>query len=142
MSKALLVTACVLLGMAAGAARAQSPDCRVLLAGPNTADHEGSIVVAASSPVTLEAHCDGTGATTYQWSTGATTFSINVNAPSAAGAQQVYQVTVTRAGGPLTVSGTVRSANAGTPTCTLTRVPAGTVPVFTNVTITATCPET
>ena len=139
MPKAILIMACVLLGMAAGTARAQL-DCRVLLTGSNTAAHEGNITVAPSSPVTLQAHCDGAGTPTYQWTTGATSSSINVSAPAAAGGQQGYQVTITRGGNSGTFTGIVRSAATGTPTCTLTRVPAGTVQVFTNVTITATCP--
>ena len=138
MSKPILIVASFLLCLA-GVAHAQAPDCRVVLLGTNTAEHEGNIVVAPSSPVTLEAHCNGTATPTYQWSTGATTFAINVTSP-AAGQQQAYQVTVNQGGSSGTFSGTVRSAAAGTPTCTLTRVPAGTVPVFTNVTITATCP--
>ena len=133
------VIAGIALAAAASSARAQAPECRVLLNGPSTAQHETQIVVAPSSTVTLEAHCDGAGTPTYAWNTGQTTFSITVTSP-AAGALQNYTVTVTQNGSSRQFTGTVRSAAAGTPQCTLTRVPQGVVPVFTVVYITATCP--
>jgi hypothetical protein len=139
--RTLLATAALALAVIlSGAASAQALDCRVLLAGSNTAQHEATIVVPPSTPVTLEVHCLGTSQPTYHWATGQTGFSIVANAPPTPGAQQAYQVTVTLNGLSVPLTGTIRSAANGTPVCTVTRNPAGDVRVFTNVTITANCP--
>ena len=120
-------------------AGAQAPDCRVLLDAANTAQHPEEIVVAPSTSTTLEVHCNGTGQPTYRWSTGQTSFSITVPAPSAAGSSQGYSVEVTQGGATRTLTALVRTAAPGAPVCSLTRVPAGDVPAFTIVRITASC---
>ena len=125
-----LATAGAVLALLAPHAFAQSPDCRVLLNGVNTAQHAGGIVVAASAQVTLEAHCTGTAPPTFRWSTGATGFDIRVTA-GAAGSQETYTVDVTQSGATRSFTGTVRAAAAGTPVCLVTREPGGDVPVFT-----------
>ena len=128
------------LATLSGTAFAQAPNCRVLLSGPNTSLHEGLIVVAPSAPVTLEVHCIGAGQPTYRWAGGQTSFFIGVTAPTIAGAQQSYQVTVTLNNLSQSLTGIVRSAGNGTPVCTITRQPTGDVRVFTTVRVTANCP--
>ena len=135
----IVFAACIFLGFAPKAAMAQAPDCRVLLLAANTAHHAGEIVVASSTQVTLEVHCLGAAQPTYRWGTGQTTFAITVAAASAAGTQQSYAVDVTLNGLTRSLTGTVRTAAAGTPTCALSREPAGDVAVFTTVRITAFC---
>jgi len=132
--------AALLLGLASFASQAQVPDCRILLDAAGTAQHVAEIVVAPSAPVTLEIHCNGSNNPSYVWSTGATTFSIDVTAPAAQGSTQTYGAAVTVNGSTQQLQGTVRVAAPGTPVCTLTRDPVGNVPVFTNVRITADCP--
>ncbi|MEO5693485.1 MAG: hypothetical protein ABIQ72_10200 [Usitatibacter sp.] len=125
--------------VASSAVFAQTLNCRVLISGTGTAQHNSDIVVAPSALVTLEAHCIGGAATTYVWSTGATTPSINATAPASEGSTQGYTLTVTQNGQQQTVPAIVRAAAAGTPVCTLARDPAGPVPVFTTVRVTANC---
>ena len=121
------------------AAWAQAPDCRVLLSAANTAEHPAEIVVATSAPTTLTVHCSGTAQPTYRWSTGQTSSTIIVAAPTSAGSSQGYSVEVTQGGATRTLTALVRTAAPGAPACSLTRVPSGDVPAFTNVRITASC---
>ena len=140
MRGAIGFAAFLILALCARAAMAQAPDCRILLMASNTAQHPGEIVVAPSAAVTLEAHCAGTAQPTYLWSTGQAAFSIGVNAPAAAGAEQAYTVDVTANGVTRQFAARVRSAAAGTPGCALSREPATpSVRVFTTVRITAVC---
>ena len=126
----ILAIAGAVLALITPQAFAQTPDCRVLLNGANTAQHAAEIVVAPSSQVTLEAHCAGTAQATYRWSTGATTFDTRVTA-GAAGARETHTVEVTQSGATRSFTGTVRVAAAGTPVCVISRDPSGEVPVFT-----------
>lgn len=139
MRNGVVLSAGIAALLACGLAAAQSPDCRVLLEAANTAQHAGEIVLAPSASTRLEVHCTGTAQPTYRWSTGQTSPAINVQAPPAAGASQSYSVDVTQSGATRTLTATVRSAAPGTPVCSLTRVPAGDVQVFTTVRITASC---
>lgn len=134
-----IAAAAVFAGLASTGAVAQAPSCRVLLEGPNSAQHASEIVVAPGTSVVLETHCNGGGQIAYRWNSGATTFDIRVSAPAAAGAHEVYTVDVTQNGTTASFTGTVRAAAAGTPTCTITREPSGDVRVFTNVRLTAFC---
>src|SRR5688500_1770171 len=86
------VAAFVMSSAVTGAALAQAPDCRVELTSTNTASHRNEIVVAPSSPVTLQVHCNGAAQPAYRWTGGQTTPSINVTAPSEQGTQQAYGV--------------------------------------------------
>lgn len=140
MRRSIGIAAFLFLGSFAPAVLAQAPECRVLLMGTATAQHLGEIVVSPSVPVQLQVHCSGTTQPTYAWSTGQTTFAINVSAPSSAGAEQVYTVDVTVGGATRQLSARVRTAAAGTPACSVTRDPAtSTVRVFTTVRLTAVC---
>jgi hypothetical protein len=133
-----IAAAAVFAGFAAPGAFAQSPDCRVVLFGANTAQHAAEIVVAPGAAVTLETHCRGSGQATYRWNSGATTFDIRVTAP-AAGNQDAFTVEVTQNGATRSFTGTVRAAAAGTPVCTIAREPIGDIRVFTTVRLTAVC---
>lgn len=138
--RASLAISAVVFSLASSAAFAQEPDCRIVLSAAGTAEHVGEIVLPPSTTVTLAVRCTGTAVNTYSWAFGASTASIVSNAPATAGGQQAYEVTVSANAQSRVFSAIVRAAAAGAPTCTLTRDPAGTVPVFTNVRVTANCP--
>ncbi len=120
----------------------RQPDCAVYSRTATSGLYAEPLVVSPGRTVTFEAHCNyGTSdpPPTFSWSGGATTFNTTVTAPSAAGANAMYSVSVTQFGQTLSYSASVSTAPDGAPACAITQQPASPT-AFTPVTLNANCP--
>ena len=90
--------------------------------------------VAPGTTVTLTANCIN-NPTSYSWSTGATSQSINVTPIQST----TYTLTAANAGGPSAPATANVVVNAATPVCSVSQSPANPVAPGTKVTLTANC---